>query len=225
VSVELVAESRHDPFYYSDGETFPVSEDADRYEAATRVEGTANVGDGEDKHGFEDFGERDHSWGRREWVGEAEWLWISGAFEDGTAFNHLSFWLSEYPDQRIINGFWYDGDETPAHRRSGRRRTVLRFGDGAPVDVWRNGARRDAGPRMGRRFYVGRCRCRCDYAGRLGGRGIGSARPFEPVADATETRHRRRRRGILGEHVSAYNGELSVETGVSLKEKETELRP
>lgn len=110
MEVELTAESRHDPFYYSDGETFPLSDDADRYEVATRVEGEATV-EG-DERGFSGVGERDHSWGRRKWAGDAEWLWISGAFEDGTAFNHLSFWLSDFPDQRMVNGFWYDGDET-----------------------------------------------------------------------------------------------------------------
>lgn len=108
VEVELTAESRHDPFYYSDGETFPLSDDADRYEVATRVEGNATV-EGSDRD-FSGVGERDHSWGRRKWAGDAEWLWISGGFEDGTAFNHLSFWLADYPDQRMINGFWYDGE-------------------------------------------------------------------------------------------------------------------
>ena len=110
MEVELTAKSRHDPFYYSDGETFPLSDDADRYEVATRVEGNAAVERKE--RDFSGVGERDHSWGRREWTGDAEWLWISGGFEDGTAFNHLSFWLAEYPDQRMINGFWYDGEKT-----------------------------------------------------------------------------------------------------------------
>ncbi len=109
IEVEIVAESRHDPFYYSDGETFPLGDDADRYEVATRVEGNATVGDSD--YGLSGVGERDHSWGQREWTGDAEWLWISGGFEDGTAFNHLSFWLAEYPNQRMVNGFWYDGEK------------------------------------------------------------------------------------------------------------------
>ena len=110
MEIKLTAKSRHDPFYYSDGETFPLSDDADRYEVATHVEGTATVEDR--KHDFEGVGERDHSWGRRKWAGDAEWLWISGGFDDGTVFNHLSFWLSDYPEQRMVNGFWYDGEET-----------------------------------------------------------------------------------------------------------------
>ena len=112
MEVELTAKSRHDPFYYSDGETFPLSDDADRYEVATRVEGMVKVEGGDDGRDFEGVGERDHSWGRRKWAGDAEWLWISGGFEDGTAFNHLSFWLADYPEQRMVNGFWYDGEET-----------------------------------------------------------------------------------------------------------------
>jgi len=102
--------SRHDPFYYSDGETFPEEPNNDRYEVATRVEGEVRV-DGATVP-FSGVGERDHSWGRRKWAGDAEWLWISGAFEDGTAYNHLSFWLAGHPDERMVNGFWYDGATT-----------------------------------------------------------------------------------------------------------------
>lgn len=108
LSVECTLESRHDPFYYSDGETFPDRERFDRYEVATRVDGTATV-DGRET-AFSGVGERDHSWGRRMWAGDAEWLWISGGFEDGTAYNHNTFWLAEHPDERMINGFWFDGE-------------------------------------------------------------------------------------------------------------------
>jgi len=56
IEVELTSRSRHDLFYYSDGETFPLGDDADRYEVATRVKGTATVGDR--THSFEGVGER-----------------------------------------------------------------------------------------------------------------------------------------------------------------------
>lgn len=108
LSVDCTLTSRHDPFYYSDGETFPDEPRNDRYEVATHVEGTVTV-DGRERT-LDGVGERDHSWGRRKWAGDAEWLWISGAFEDGTAYNHLSFWLAEHPEERMINGFWYDGE-------------------------------------------------------------------------------------------------------------------
>ncbi|MFT4948406.1 MAG: hypothetical protein ACI9CA_000526 [Natronomonas sp.] len=108
LSAGFTVESRHDPFYYSDGETFPDREQFDRYEVATRVDGTATI-DGR-RTPFSGVGERDHSWGRRRWAGDAEWLWVSGAFEDGTAYNHNTFWLTDHPDGRMINGFWFDGE-------------------------------------------------------------------------------------------------------------------
>ena len=143
--------SRHDPFYYSEGETFPDEPNNDRYEVATKVEGEATV-DGEPV-AFSGVGERDHSWGRRKWAGDAEWLWISGAFEDGTAYNHLSFWLAGHPDDRMVNGFWYDGGTahaitestvaaTPAFGADTARAWMS--GDGAPgIEmelVWEGGA-------------------------------------------------------------------------------------
>lgn len=108
LDLDCALASRHDPFYYSDGETFPDEPNNDRYEVATRVTGEATV-DGEPV-AFSGVGERDHSWGRRKWAGDAEWLWVSGAFDDGTAYNHLSFWLAGHPDERMVNGFWYDGE-------------------------------------------------------------------------------------------------------------------
>lgn len=112
VDVEFTTRTKHDLFYYSDGADWPQDGDADRYEVASRVEGTAEL-DGRTVS-FEAPGERDHSWGTRRWAGDAEWLWISGAFEDGTAYNHMNAWLTEHPGERFVNGFWYDGDETSA---------------------------------------------------------------------------------------------------------------
>lgn len=108
LSLTLDVTSRHEPFYYSDGETFPATSGADRYEVATEVDGSLAVGDR--SVAIEGPGERDHSWGRRQWAGEAEWLWISGSLVDGSAFNHLSYWLADHPETRWVNGFWYDGE-------------------------------------------------------------------------------------------------------------------
>jgi hypothetical protein len=112
VDVEFTTTAKHDPFYYSDGATWPQEDPHDRYEVASRVEGAA-VLDGEHRE-FAGHGERDHSWGPRQWAGRAEWLWISGGFEDGTAYNHNTVWLHEHPDESFINGFWYDGEEARA---------------------------------------------------------------------------------------------------------------
>lgn len=106
VSLSLEATYRHEPFLYTGGRDFPAREGEDRYEVATAVTGTVTI-DGRDR-AVDTVGERDHSWGVREWT-DAEWLWISGAFDDGTAYNHLTFWLPDFPDQRYVNGFWYDG--------------------------------------------------------------------------------------------------------------------
>jgi hypothetical protein len=91
VDVELVTRARHEPFLYSGGADWPGGEDEDRYEVATRVEGVATDG---------------------------EWLWISGSFEDGSAYNHLSAWPAGYGpsemDPAITNGFWFDGETVHA---------------------------------------------------------------------------------------------------------------
>lgn len=112
LDVELVTRGRHEPFRYSEGAVWPGGTEADRYEVATEVEGTVTVG-GDRTVPVEGPGERDHSWGRRDWT-EGEWLWISGAFEDGSAYNHLSAWPPGFgPDEAppvITNGFWFDGD-------------------------------------------------------------------------------------------------------------------
>ncbi|MFB6172552.1 MAG: hypothetical protein ABEJ23_08455 [Haloarculaceae archaeon] len=150
VDVEFTSVPRHDCFRYSEGETWPQDGDADRYEVASRVAGTA-VLDGE-AVSFDAPGERDHSWGPRRWAGDAEWLWISGAFEDGTAYNHMTAWLTEFPDDPFVNGFWYDGesvapitdaavDATPAFGRE----TARDWSAGAPPTVdlhleWAGGA-------------------------------------------------------------------------------------
>jgi hypothetical protein len=121
IDVELTTRARHEPFLYSGGADWPGGEDEDRYEVATEVEGEARVGvgsgDAERTFDLSGPGERDHSWGRRDWT-DGEWLWISGSFEDGTAYNHLSAWAAGYGpsemDPVITNGFWFDGDEPHA---------------------------------------------------------------------------------------------------------------
>lgn len=108
LDVEFTTTARHDPFYYSDGATWPGEEGHDRYEVASHVEGVADV-EGEARE-FAGAGERDHSWGPRRWAGDVEWLWISGGFEDGTAYNHFTGWLRGHPEETFVNGFWYDGE-------------------------------------------------------------------------------------------------------------------
>ncbi len=110
VNLNLVMRGINDAFYYSQGRGFEEAFDeeietdpsSDRYEQATRVEGRAHF-DGE-SISFSGPGERDHSWGERNWFA-MNWLWSSGGFEDGAAFQFSC--LTDRPEG--FNGFWYDG--------------------------------------------------------------------------------------------------------------------
>lgn len=53
----------------------------DRYEVPCRVTGTVRIGD--QVHTFAGPGQRDHSWGPRDWWGH-EWMWSAFHLEDGT---------------------------------------------------------------------------------------------------------------------------------------------
>lgn len=106
IDIEFTTTARHEPFYYSECDQW--ESEGDRYEVASYVKGTADL-NGRTVM-FEGPGERDHSWDPRKWAGDTEWLWISGAFEDGTAYNHVTGWARDHRDETGIYGFWYDGD-------------------------------------------------------------------------------------------------------------------
>ncbi|MHB8670351.1 MAG: DUF7064 domain-containing protein [Acidimicrobiales bacterium] len=55
-----------------------------RYEQPCTVHGTVLVGD--ERIEFDGFGERDHSWGPRDWWAFG-WCWTSGHLEDGSTFH------------------------------------------------------------------------------------------------------------------------------------------
>ena len=55
-----------------------------RYEIPCRVHGEILVGD--ERIDFDGWGQRDHSWGVRDWW-TLGWLWTSGRLEDGTRFH------------------------------------------------------------------------------------------------------------------------------------------
>jgi hypothetical protein len=108
--MELTLTDWHDIFYYSDGTAGSAQEgDDDRYEVTCQVEGTVEV----DGRSFDVDcpGQRDHSWAPREWAGDAEWLYISGAFDDETAYHHTTAWLAGAPEEPVYtNGYWFDGE-------------------------------------------------------------------------------------------------------------------
>jgi hypothetical protein len=67
------------------GGVYPYN-DMSRYEIPCRVSGTARVGD--EELVISGYGERDHSWGERDWW-QHSWLWSSGRLGDGTAFHGM----------------------------------------------------------------------------------------------------------------------------------------
>jgi hypothetical protein len=111
--------------------------DLPRYEIPCRVSGTVTV-DGLDI-AITGWGERDHSWGERDWW-QVSWLWTSGRLDDGTAFHGMqanigfavpwpSFAVTPDGDLRHRPGFCaeteFGPDDFPARSR-------LRL-DGAPM--------------------------------------------------------------------------------------------
>ncbi|MGJ6961101.1 hypothetical protein ACSDR0_04265 [Streptosporangium sp. G11] len=63
-----------------------------RYEIPCEVAGTIRIGGiggaGGEEIAFSGYGERDHSWGERDWWGMS-WLWSSGRLDDGTFFHGM----------------------------------------------------------------------------------------------------------------------------------------
>jgi len=82
----------------TDGGLFPYP-GVTRYEVPCRVHGEILVGD--ERIDFDGHGQRDHSWGRRDWW-TFPWCWTSGRLDDGTVF-HAS--RPVIPDVRYEPGY------------------------------------------------------------------------------------------------------------------------
>jgi hypothetical protein len=67
---------------------------ATRYEIPCCVRGTVHVGD--EQFELRGRGQRDHSWGTRDWW-SAEWMWSAGHLDDGTRFHGVEFRLHDAP--------------------------------------------------------------------------------------------------------------------------------
>jgi hypothetical protein len=67
----------------TDGGVYPYP-GTTRYEVPCRVHGEILVGD--EQIGFDGTGQRDHSWGVRDWW-TFGWCWTAGRFDDGTRFH------------------------------------------------------------------------------------------------------------------------------------------
>lgn len=144
VSVEsqLTLSGRVDPFFYSEGHGLGddggrvMPGDADRYEQPVTVEGWVDVEN--KRRSVNARGERDHSWGPRDWF-SMNWCWCSGSFEDGTAFN-----LTRLTDaDSYLNGFWFDGSKAIPLTRA-----AVRMEPGFDAETARAWSRGDVEPSL-----------------------------------------------------------------------------
>lgn len=76
------------------------------YEHSGSVEGTIIIGD--EYIPFSGLGERDHSWGIRDWHGCRRWTWFSVQFDSNLAFN---CWYVVIGDKEFLRGYVYDGEK------------------------------------------------------------------------------------------------------------------
>ena len=67
---------------------------ATRYEIPCRVSGTVTIGGRQ--LSLTGLGQRDHSWGPRDWW-SAEWMWSAGHLEDGTRLHGVEFRIPGAP--------------------------------------------------------------------------------------------------------------------------------
>ncbi len=65
-----------------------------RYEVPCRVQGTIRLGEAELE--LAGVGQRDHSWGVRDWW-SADWMWSAGHLDEGTRFHAVVFRLPGHP--------------------------------------------------------------------------------------------------------------------------------
>ncbi len=85
VAFDLLWETLGEPYAYRV---------ATRYEIPCRVSGTVTIGDQE--LSISGVGQRDHSWGPRDWW-SAEWMWSAGHLEDGTRLHGVEFRIPGAP--------------------------------------------------------------------------------------------------------------------------------
>lgn len=114
VSMELTYNSISRTFDYRecgnwDRRLVPLADTAEHTEQFGRIQGTAIVGDTE--LALDGLGERDHSWGVRDWLAPTEWIWLSCQFSERCAFNLTRIMLH---NQTADAGYVHiDGENRP----------------------------------------------------------------------------------------------------------------
>ena len=85
IAFDLVWETLGEPYAYRV---------ATRYEIPCRVSGTVTIGG--EQISITGLGQRDHSWGTRDWWA-AEWMWSAGHLDDGTRLHGVEFRIPGAP--------------------------------------------------------------------------------------------------------------------------------
>ena len=114
VNFDLGFESLIEPFDYrkcvsGEKEKLSAAVASEHIEQVGKVNGTVKIGDKE--YSVKALGERDHSWGSRDWTAPRFWLWVTCQFNEGYAFNITKL---EMEKGEIDAGFLYqDGQVIP----------------------------------------------------------------------------------------------------------------
>ena len=75
------------------------------------VKATGTITVGEKEMPINGLGERDHSWGVRDWHAPRAWVWLTCQFNEGYGFNITKVWMDK---MEIDAGFLYmDGENIP----------------------------------------------------------------------------------------------------------------
>lgn len=108
VLVDVAMRGLHEPFSWHDNEAgCPDWVAADRYEQSVTTQGTVEVAGRRVE--FESLGQRDHSWGPRDWRPMHHWKWMNAATLDGSVSLH-AFVILALGD-RLVMGYVNRGGE------------------------------------------------------------------------------------------------------------------
>jgi hypothetical protein len=106
-SLEFSFTGIHPPFDYASNRAgCPSPLAANRFEQAGRFDGVLRLKG--DTFPLSGFGQRDHSWGTRDWTAIQHYKWISAQSDDGLAVNLT---CSVIRGETAFNGYVYDGTE------------------------------------------------------------------------------------------------------------------
>lgn len=110
VSFRATYEAIHPAFSYSENrDGCPPYAADERFEQACRVRGTLTLNDREIQ--IDTTGQRDHSWGRRDWPTFQDWKWLSAQAEQDLAVNVM---VSHARGETTHHGYVFrDGKVTP----------------------------------------------------------------------------------------------------------------